>query len=316
MIDGTKSRVLWLERYLFANTDKDHPVTTPQIIALVEERFGSSVNRTTLPNDFALLDSQGFHCEVIRSKQNTYYYEDRLFSDMELQELMDTVMTAPFLPEQERARLTEKLRKLTSVYKAANLEVIPTTGSSSSAHSIRQTISEAILSHRQVSLEKTPPRKRGKKKKETIVLSPFQIFWDEGAFTVIGEDADTQETVAVRLDDGICHAEMLPNKPAAQTPKRLEIWPYTHGFFYAPGVQAETVTLHCKEHVLHALKDRFGRHAKYEKQPDKTYMVTVLLSPSQAFFNWVFANTGNVTIVGPDPVRERLKELTEQFSSI
>ena len=42
------------------------------------------VNRTTLPGDFAMMEKAGLHFKVIRSRQNKYYFDGRLFDIPEL----------------------------------------------------------------------------------------------------------------------------------------------------------------------------------------------------------------------------------------
>jgi hypothetical protein len=37
------------------------------------------VNRTTLPSDFAMMEKAGLHFKVVRSRQNKYYFDARLF---------------------------------------------------------------------------------------------------------------------------------------------------------------------------------------------------------------------------------------------
>ena len=121
MENGTKLKLLYLYRHLLRYSDADHPISTPELISFLQDTYGMYVNRTTLPNDFAMLEQAGFHFEIIKSKQNKYYFDGRLFDVAELKLLIDAVLTAGFIPERKSKTLVKKLKTLTSVYKADKL---------------------------------------------------------------------------------------------------------------------------------------------------------------------------------------------------
>lgn len=57
-----------------------------------------------------------------KSRQNQYYYDDRLFDLAELKSLVDAVASAKFITETRSRHLIKKLMALTSVYNAENLK--------------------------------------------------------------------------------------------------------------------------------------------------------------------------------------------------
>ena len=79
MENGNKLRLLYIYQHLFRYSDAEHPVTTPELLRYLKEEHGMDVNRTTLPGDFAMMEKAGLHFEVVRSRQNKYYFDGRLF---------------------------------------------------------------------------------------------------------------------------------------------------------------------------------------------------------------------------------------------
>ena len=79
MENGNKLRLLYIYQHLFRYSDAEHPVTTPELIRYLKEEHGMYVNRTTLSSDFAMMEKAGLHFKVVRSRQNKYYFDGRLF---------------------------------------------------------------------------------------------------------------------------------------------------------------------------------------------------------------------------------------------
>ena len=296
MIDGTKSRILWLERYLFRYTDKDHVVSTPELIRLIDEHFGYAVNRTTLPNDFALLDEQGFHCEVIRSRQNLYYHDDRLFSTPELQVLLDAVLTSPFISEEQAVMLAGKLSSLTSVYEEQKLhkDIGNRNRYPESRNKALEVVRDSIGEGCQVRIEREG--------KDAIIMSPFGLVWDDGQFLVAGKDSDKKMKAIPAAQ--IISAKQLTGTSALKKPKKLDLRPFTAARFYDADTEPAEVSLLCSKAVRDDLRERFGSKAKSSRNDDGTFQITVTLCPSQAFYSWVFQNAGEVQITGPQDVRK------------
>jgi len=121
MENGNKLRLLYIYQHLFRYSDAEHPVTTPELLRYLKEEHGMDVNRTTLPGDFAMMEKAGLHFEVVRSRQNKYYFDGRLFDVPELKVLIDAIASSKFIPEKKSKELIRKLTTLTSEYNAERL---------------------------------------------------------------------------------------------------------------------------------------------------------------------------------------------------
>ena len=67
----TKSRILYILKYLWQNTDAEHYATTGDILTYLKEN-GISCDRKTIPGDIAKLCDIGIDIEEERSRENRY----------------------------------------------------------------------------------------------------------------------------------------------------------------------------------------------------------------------------------------------------
>ena len=116
-----KLRLLYIYKHLFRYSDEDHPVSTSELLKFLKDEYDMDVNRTTLPGDFAMMEMAGLHFEIVKSRQNKYYFDGRLFDVAELKLLIDAVSSSKFITEKKSKDLIRKLTALTSEYNAEKL---------------------------------------------------------------------------------------------------------------------------------------------------------------------------------------------------
>jgi len=63
--------------------------------------------------------------------------------------------------------------------------------------------------------------------------------------------------------------------------------------------------------MMGAVMDRFGRDIFVTKEDDRHFRVTVNVAVSNQFFGWVFGLGKMVRIVGPESVKEKMKQNLE-----
>lgn len=62
----TKPRILYLKKILEERTDEEHPLSTTQLINILNDEYGISAHRTTVTKDIAALQEFGKDKAVIR----------------------------------------------------------------------------------------------------------------------------------------------------------------------------------------------------------------------------------------------------------
>lgn len=75
----SKPRILYLLRILEQSTDEEHPLTTKQLIEMLNEQYGISTYRTTIAKDIVALQEFGIDIVTIHSTQCKYFIGSRQF---------------------------------------------------------------------------------------------------------------------------------------------------------------------------------------------------------------------------------------------
>ena len=120
-MNETKSRILYILKYLWQNTDAEHYATTAYIILYLKQN-GISCDRKTVPNDIAKLCNLGIDIEEERSRENRYSLSSHLFSLPEVKLLIDAVESSKFITAKKSTELVDKLSKMTSNYQSEELK--------------------------------------------------------------------------------------------------------------------------------------------------------------------------------------------------
>lgn len=67
----TKPRILYLKKILEERTDEEHPLSTTQLINILNDEYGISAHRTTVTKDIAALQEFGkllMNCDIKRNR--------------------------------------------------------------------------------------------------------------------------------------------------------------------------------------------------------------------------------------------------------
>ena len=87
----TKPRILYLQKILLERTDEENPLSTTQLINILNDEYGISAHRTTVTKDIAALQEFGMDIVTIHSTQSKYFVASRKFELPELKLLIDAV---------------------------------------------------------------------------------------------------------------------------------------------------------------------------------------------------------------------------------
>ena len=87
----TKPRILYLQKILLERTDEENPLSTTQLISILNDEYGISAHRTTVTKDIAALQEFGMDIVTIHSTQSKYFVASRKFELPELKLLIDAV---------------------------------------------------------------------------------------------------------------------------------------------------------------------------------------------------------------------------------
>ena len=99
----TKSRMLYILRYLWRYTDETHYATVSDMIAYLDEN-GVPGNRRTVTDDIDALIDYGIDIICEKNRQNRYFIGSRNFELPELKLLVDAVQASNFITKKKAVR--------------------------------------------------------------------------------------------------------------------------------------------------------------------------------------------------------------------
>ena len=188
-------RILYLYQILLRHSDVDHPVSTKELIDMMETYHQIKLHRTTIPKYIELLNAGGLEVMEIRSREKKYYLNDRLFEPPEVKLLIDAVQSSKFISVGKSQVLISKLMALTSEANAAKLKRnLYVTGRVKSdnekSYYIVEAINDAINEGKRISFYYTDynTQKERVLKNDGLpyVISPYALIWDGDFYYVLG----------------------------------------------------------------------------------------------------------------------------------
>jgi hypothetical protein len=186
---------MYLYQILRHYSDSEHPLTTQQILKIMDEKYHIQIHRVSVQNYVEILNSCGIKVNQQRAQDKYYYLDDRTFDIPELKLMIDAVQASHFIPEDKTNELIDKLLTLTSDYNAdrlreniyfANKVKVPDSGN----YVIVESISKAIHAGKKISFQyfeydvnkNRVLRHDGK----PYIISPYTMIWNGDYYYVVG----------------------------------------------------------------------------------------------------------------------------------
>ena len=283
MENQTKLRIFYLYQHLIQSSDAEHPISTTDLIKYMKEEHGIDVNRTTITDDFLIMDKAGIHCEVIKSRQNLYYYDDRLFDVAELKSLVEG-----------RVKSENK-----------NSFII--------IDSINEAIDRGFKIRFQYTDYSVHKRKVLKDGGIYYTVSPYDLVWNGDYYYMTGYCDNREHTRTFRIDRIYREVEKLVDVPAVPKPKEYDAAAYSREVFRMfDSDETVPVELSCDAFLMKYVIDQFGIGVNTEAIDENHFIAHVTVCPSPTFYRWVFGWGGKMRITGPEHIKTEYKKMLQE----
>ena len=310
-----KQRPFRLLKYLYENTDEEHPVTTSELVEIFKAE-DAHASRKTVKDDIDILTQEGFDIITIRSTQNSFFLGGRTMEVPELKLLIDAVSSCRFISKEKSAVLIGKLKKMTSKEQAAKLTRHMYVADRVKADNhqllyIVDTITDAINEGTKIRFQyfdyNASKERFLRHDGAEYKVSPYALLWDDNNYYMCGY-SDEREGITNYRVDRMCNTHGL-SEPAVPLPAGIDIEEYVeHQFRMFQGEEVD-VTLECENSMMRYIIDRFGEDVETRNVTDDTFHVKVQVTDSPTFYGWVFSFAGKVKITGPDRIRDKYGEM-------
>lgn len=314
-----KIKLMKIWEILNRKTDKDHPMTTIQLIAELAD-LGIEAERRTVYTDINTMIACGYKIDKKRHNRDMYYWvEKRQFDLPEVKILMDAVKASKFIPENKTEELLEKISELGGSERAkllrrnaVNFQVVK--HSNDEIYSIVDNIERAI------------------RKKCMIKFKYFDLYWTGKRIYRHNSKIYSEQPLSMICDDGnyylLCYTEdencntniktfrldRMANVSVSDEPITdmafkavISIRSYPKQVFKMYGGQTRRVRLEFDESLIGVIFNKFGENTRIKQNKDKLFAsVSVQISPT--FWGWLTQFAGKMRIVSPDEVIEEYTE--------
>lgn len=306
-------RPLKIWEILQRETDGDHPMGTEELRAKLAE-CGIQAHRTTIYEDIKLLNDWGYEVMVHRGRSNQYYVEDRQFSSPEIHILMDAVQAASFITRKKTAELVDKIADLAGSQKGLVLKknIVQFNTTKSTNESIYYSVNEIVtaINNRQKIIflyfdynekHERVYRRNG----HHYVVSPVATVFDDGHYYLVIYDKRYNKISHYRIDR-MDKVEII-DEPIDSLPDELGFDISTHkkqlfGMFSG---EDRTVHLEMSRYLMDAVFDLFGEQTEITLHGEDKMRFSAEVQVSDLFFGWCSSFGQNLTILGPEDIKER-----------
>jgi len=327
MDNESKLRLLYIEKML-QNTDEAHPLTNAEMMQILEEKYGMTTHRTTIPSDIDLLIKSGMEIEIIESKSKKYYLNDyaRTFNLPELKMLVDAVASFKFITKKKSDELIEKIVTLGTPSSVPSLKRNLWSEGRIKQENERiyfniEAVNQAINEGKKISFQyfqyDVKKEQRLKHDGTPYKFSPYALVWNGDYYYMVGFSEKHDGIGNFRIDR-IAKAPRILDENAIPMPEDFDIAEYTNGMLRMYNSERCDVELICDNSVMDAIIDKFGNEAKTYAYDMTSFKLEANVAVNHVFFSWVFGFGGLVKIKAPDDVKQEyanmVKKATEKIN--
>ena len=317
-----KIKILKLYEILSRESDEANPLSTQYLIDRLKSE-GISVERKTLYDDIALLNSCGYEIMQTRRKQNMYYVSDRNFDTAEVRILIDAVEASSFITPEKTDRLVDKLASLAGSHKGEviknNIVVFDTTKRENEQIYYNVfNINEAIITKKKISFKYY----KYNAKREKVAMHDGKPYTVNPIATMVSNDnyyliatsdkykdvahyrIDRMENVKITREDFTLPVELKDFDPKR---KKKQLFQMYLG-------EMKNVTFEIEPDIVEVIFDKFGNNTKLAPYGDK-YRFTTEIQISDSFFGWCMGLGTRIEIISPREVKSQYLQKLNAVSS-
>ena len=312
-----KQRPFRLLKYLYENTDENHPVSTPELVKIFRAE-DAHANRKTIKDDIDVLLGEGYDIVTVRSKQHSFFLASRKFEIPEIRLLIDAVSSSRFINAEKSAALVGKLTSMLSRWQAEKVRrhlytADPVKADNKQIYYIVDAVADAINEGKKIRFQYFDYN--GEKEKclrhggAEYSVSPYALVWDDSHYYMCGY-SDAKQIIANYRVDRMCNTE-VKNEEAVPLPEGFNMDEYVRQQFHMFAGDETEVILECRDDMMKYIIDQFGEEVETWKVSEDTFRVKVSVADSPTFYGWVFPFEGKIRIAEPEEIREKYRSMVK-----
>ena len=315
-----KLKMMYLAKILMEQTDEEHTITVPQMIAELS-KLGISAERKSIYDDLEYLRLFGLDICSNKTRTTNYYVASREFELPELKLLVDSVQSSKFITRKKSMELISKIEKLTSYENAKKLQrqVYITNRVKTMNEQIYYNVDkihDAIAANKQITFRyfnlDVNKKKVYRKDGGLYIESPVSLTWDDENYYLITYKEKYESYTHYRVDkmemiELTEEDRVLPGKP-------FDLSTYSKTMFQMFGGEETDVSIEFDNELVGVVFDRFGTDIPIIKKDENRFICHVKVAISPHFLSWVMSFGKQAKIISPDNVVEEMYRLARDIT--
>jgi predicted DNA-binding transcriptional regulator YafY len=312
-----KQRPFRLLKYLYENTDEEHPISTTELVRIFVAE-DAHAKRKTVKDDMDVLVGEGFDVVTVRGRNNSFFLGTRKFELPEVKLLIDAVSSSRFISAEKSETLIRKLTDMVSRHQAEKVcrhlyTAEHVKADNKQIYYIVDAVTDAINEGKKIRFQYFDYD--GKKEKclrhdgAEYSVSPYALVWDDSHYYMCGYSDAKQMIVNYRVDR-MCNTEIKDEKAVA-LPEGFSMDDYVRKQFHMFAGDETEVILECRDDMMKYIIDQFGEEVETRKVSEDTFQAKVHVADSPTFYGWVFPFEGKIQIVEPEEIREKYRSMVK-----
>ena len=317
-----KLKMMYLAKILMEQTDEEHTITVPEMIAELS-KLGISAERKSIYDDLEYLQLFGLDICSNKTRTTNYYIASRDFELPELKLLVDSVQASKFITRKKSMELISKIEKLTSHENAKKLQrqVFITNRVKTVNEQIYYNVDkihEAIAANKQITFKyfnlDVNKKKVYRKDGGLYTESPVALTWDDENYYLITYKEKYDNYTHYRVDK----MEMIEftEEDRILSDKPFDLSTYSKTLFQMFSGEETDVSIEFDNELVGVVFDRFGTDIPIVKKDENHFICHVKVAVSPHFLSWIMSFGNQAKIISPDQVVEELYQLARDITEI
>ena len=319
-----KLKLLRLYDILFHQSDEEHPITVPELIAQLE-RLEIKAERKSIYDDLEALASLDVDIQSRKGRSPGWFIGQRDFELAELKLLVDAVQSSRFITKRKSDALIRKLETLASTHQARQLQrqVYVDRRVKTMNESIYYNVDilhAAIARNRAITFQyfdyNAKKEKVFRHNGERYRVSPYGLIWNSEFYYLVAFDHASDAMRHYRVDK---MTQIELTEEPREGGSEFDVADYAQKHFGMFSGTEVTMTLRFENRMANVVLDRFGQDVMLIPDGEEHFTVALPLVMSPQFFGWLFGLGSGVQLKAPahavQAYREHLASVAKLYEN-
>ncbi len=327
----SKMKTLLIYEYLKKHSDDEHPVSSTELIKMLNEN-GIKAERKSIYSDIDALNEIGCDIITVRSPQRGYAMVSRDFQIPEVRLLIDAVSSAGFITPKKTEELISKLEGLLSENQVKQLHSQVNCKNMNKCDNeeiyyVIDSLDKAITQKKQVKFvyKRRNVDKENKKRytEKTFIVSPYSLIWNDDHYYLVCNKSKYDNLLNLRLDRmkkiSITDEPCRPIESFTEYHGEFDSALYKSKAFNMFGGENMKIKIKCSLKIQEEVLDRFGSGIPLKAVDTDHFETQADVYVSDGLVSWIMQFGADIEVLEPkslaDMILERAKAISAVYST-